>query len=66
LAVMPVNQTALASSEEVTESLWITPGEALSRGQRSDFPILPPTTTVLNNLGRFSTWRALQKHFDLR
>jgi 8-oxo-dGTP pyrophosphatase MutT (NUDIX family) len=66
LAVMPANQTALAASEEVTESLWISPNGALSRTQRSDFPILPPTTTVLNNLGRFPTWRALQKHFDLR
>ncbi len=65
LADMPLTQTALACSEEVTESLWIGPNAALSRAHRYDFPILPPTTTVLNNLGRFSTWRALQKHFDL-
>jgi 8-oxo-dGTP pyrophosphatase MutT (NUDIX family) len=65
LAMMPPNQTALACSEEVTESLWISPRAALSRAHRSEFPILPPTTTVLNNLGRFSTLRALQKHFDL-
>lgn len=64
LAVMPPNQTALACSEEVTESLWISPSAA-SQAHRDDFPILPPTTTVLNNLVRFSTWRALQKHFDL-
>ena len=57
-AVLPPRQTPLARSEEVTHSLWIKPGEALARMNRRDFPILPPTTTVLQN---FADW-ALGRH----
>lgn len=59
LASLPPHQTALPSSEEVTESLWISPQEALARGYRDDFPILPPTTTVLADLARLKTWQRL-------
>jgi 8-oxo-dGTP pyrophosphatase MutT (NUDIX family) len=65
IATLPVNQKPLARSEEVTHSLWVTPAEALARMDRREFPILPPTTTVLQRLGRLSTWTHLQAEFRL-
>lgn len=65
LATLPVNQTPLARSEEVTRSLWIKPDDALGRMNREDFPILPPTTTVLHELGRLATWDRLRAQFKL-
>jgi 8-oxo-dGTP pyrophosphatase MutT (NUDIX family) len=64
-ASLPANQTPLARSEEVTHSLWIRPEEALARTHRRDFPILPPTTTVLNDLARFGSWERLRARFQL-
>jgi hypothetical protein len=36
----------------------------LSGINRSDFPILPPTTTVLQKFARFSSWQALRAEFS--
>jgi len=65
IAALPDNQTALTRSEEVTHSLWIKPQDALARMHRQDFPILPPTTTVLQNLARLATWERLRAEFGL-
>jgi 8-oxo-dGTP pyrophosphatase MutT (NUDIX family) len=65
IAVLPVDQSALSQSEEVTDSLWIKAGAALARMDRRDFPILPPTTTVLQRLSRLSTWNQLRTEFKL-
>ena len=65
VAALPSNQVPLASSEEVTHSLWLKPTEALARIDRRDFPILPPTTTVLNHLARLSSWDRLRAEFKL-
>ena len=65
IAVLPEHQTALDTSEEVTHSLWIAPEAALARMDRLDFPILPPTTTVLDRLARLSSWKGLTKEFRL-
>jgi 8-oxo-dGTP pyrophosphatase MutT (NUDIX family) len=59
LASLPRHQVALPSSEEVTETLWISPEQALARGYSADFPILPPTTTVLADLAQLKTWNRL-------
>jgi 8-oxo-dGTP pyrophosphatase MutT (NUDIX family) len=66
IAVLPANQKALSHSEEVTHSLWIKAETALARLDRRDFPILPPTTTVLHRLSRLSTWDQLRTEFKLR
>jgi 8-oxo-dGTP pyrophosphatase MutT (NUDIX family) len=63
IAPLPAGQTPLVQSEEVTDSLWIAPQQALARTNRHDFPILPPTTTVLQRLARLRTWEALQAEF---
>jgi 8-oxo-dGTP pyrophosphatase MutT (NUDIX family) len=65
IAVLPARQKPLPRSEEVTHSLWIGPGEALARMDRRHFPILPPTTTVLQRLSRLSTWDQLRSEFRM-
>lgn len=65
VAALPENQIPLTCSEEVTHSLWIKPAAALARMDRHDFPILPPTTTVLQNLCRFPSWERLCAEFKL-
>jgi 8-oxo-dGTP pyrophosphatase MutT (NUDIX family) len=64
-AAAPPDQSPLARSEEVTHSLWIRPAEALAQIHRRDFPILPPTTTVLHSLSRLASWEQLQAEFKL-
>lgn len=65
IASLPGKQTPLTRSEEVTHALWIRPEAALGRANRSDFPILPPTTTVLQRLSKLSSWGRLRAEFDL-
>ena len=62
-AILPSGQVPLTYSEEVTHSLWIKPGDALARMNRRDFPILPPTTTVLQEFSRFPSWKNLSTEF---
>ncbi len=66
IARLPEHQKALTRSEEVTHSLWIKAEEALARLDHREFPILPPTTTVLQRLARLATWERVQAEFDLR
>jgi 8-oxo-dGTP pyrophosphatase MutT (NUDIX family) len=65
LAAVPAHQIPLSRSEEVTHSLWIKPAEALSQVDRYDFPILPPTTTVLEDLGGIRSWKHLWTRYRL-
>jgi 8-oxo-dGTP pyrophosphatase MutT (NUDIX family) len=65
VSTLPANQTPLERSEEVTDSLWIRPEDAMARVHRRDFPILPPTTTVLQNLARLGSWERLRAEFKL-
>lgn len=65
IAKLPWYQIPLAASEEVIDSLWVSPQHALSRIHRHDFPILPPTTTVLAELERIDSWQGLQDRFHL-
>jgi 8-oxo-dGTP pyrophosphatase MutT (NUDIX family) len=63
-ALLPPGQTPLTRSEEVTHSLWVKPADALSRMNRRDFPILPPTTTVLQEFARFPSWQSVRAQFN--
>jgi 8-oxo-dGTP pyrophosphatase MutT (NUDIX family) len=65
IAKLPSYQVPLAASEEVIDSFWVASQDALSRLNRQEFPILPPTTTVLAKLGRIGSWRSLQERFHL-
>jgi 8-oxo-dGTP pyrophosphatase MutT (NUDIX family) len=65
VARLPAHQTPLERSEEVIHSLWLTPKDAMARMDRQLFPILPPTTTVLQNLARLDSWERLRAEFKL-
>jgi 8-oxo-dGTP pyrophosphatase MutT (NUDIX family) len=65
IAILPPQQEPLPCSEEVTHSLWITPAAALARMDRRDFPILPPTSIVLQRLAQLSSWDRLRDEFNL-
>jgi len=65
IALLPSFQTALDSSEEVTHSIWMKPAEALRHVYERDFPILPPTTTVLDDLARVASWEELRSRYQL-
>jgi 8-oxo-dGTP pyrophosphatase MutT (NUDIX family) len=65
IATLPPKQEPLSCSEEVTHSLWITAAEALARVDRRNFPVLPPTTIVLQRLAGLATWDKLRAEFNL-
>jgi 8-oxo-dGTP pyrophosphatase MutT (NUDIX family) len=63
LASLPLHQTPLHSSGEVADSVWIKPADALARTYDRDFPLIPPTTTVLGNLARLGSWDRLRTKY---
>jgi 8-oxo-dGTP pyrophosphatase MutT (NUDIX family) len=65
LAALPPQQTPLQSSEEVSDSLWITADDALARSQSGNFPMMPPTVAVLRTLAAHGSWNALKQAFRL-
>ena len=65
LAALPSQQVPLEVSEEVDESLWILPKDALLRHQNQTFPIMPPTVAVLRMLADVPSWTALQETYRL-
>jgi 8-oxo-dGTP pyrophosphatase MutT (NUDIX family) len=65
LAALPPSQNSLHVSEEVSESLWVTPQEALDRYQTGSFPMMPPTMAVLRTLIVHKTWVTLCAAFRL-
>ncbi|MDE0355416.1 MAG: NUDIX hydrolase [Deltaproteobacteria bacterium] len=65
LAPLPRGQVPLSVSEEVTESVWITPEEGLRRSERGRMAIIPPTLNTLSTLAELGTWEALCRNFAL-
>ena len=65
LAPLPEGQVPLDVSEEVSESLWITPEEGLRRSERGRMAIIPPTLATLRTLAELGTWEALCRGFAL-
>jgi 8-oxo-dGTP pyrophosphatase MutT (NUDIX family) len=63
LAPLPPHQTPLPWSEEVAESLWVTPENALTRLETGNFPMMPPTIAVLRTLAEHGSWQALALAF---
>jgi 8-oxo-dGTP pyrophosphatase MutT (NUDIX family) len=66
LAVLPQGQTPLHSSEEVSDSLWVSPRTALDSSQSGNFPMMPPTIAVLRTLADYQSWHSLCTAFRLR
>jgi 8-oxo-dGTP pyrophosphatase MutT (NUDIX family) len=65
LAALPQNQNPLYSSEEVSESIWLSPTEAIDRSQAGNFPMMPPTIAVLRMLAEHDSWHSLSAAFKL-
>jgi 8-oxo-dGTP pyrophosphatase MutT (NUDIX family) len=65
LAVLPSHQSVRHASEEVSESLWISPREALDRFETGHFPLMPPTVAVLKTLNSHASWQKLRAAFNL-
>jgi 8-oxo-dGTP pyrophosphatase MutT (NUDIX family) len=65
LAALPENQAALASSEEVSESLWLTPKTAMEESASGKFPMMPPTVITLRALAEHGSWHNLRAAFHL-
>ncbi len=66
LAALPANQAPLHASEEVSESIWVTPQGAFDRHATGDFPLMPPTLAVLRILAAHGTWTVLSTAYGLR
>jgi 8-oxo-dGTP pyrophosphatase MutT (NUDIX family) len=66
LAALPENQIPLASTEEVAESLWVTPEEAVEQSASGHFSMMPPTIMALRVLTEHKTWQDLWRKFCLR
>jgi 8-oxo-dGTP pyrophosphatase MutT (NUDIX family) len=65
LAVLPDNQIPLVSSEEVSESFWLTPQNALDEAASGKFPMMPPTLIALRTLAEHGSWQNLCAAFRL-
>ena len=65
LAALPKNQAALTSSEEVSESLWLTPETALEESASGKFSMMPPTVITLRTLAEHGSWHNLRAAFHL-
>lgn len=66
LAKLPASQSPLFSSEEVMDSLWIRPDQALRRHEKNDIPLMPPTVIALRALAEFDSWQKLSERYSLR
>lgn len=65
LAALPPDQNPLAVSEEVSESLWISPQLALERFAHNELPMMPPTVMVLRTLVKYRSWTELRELFGV-
>jgi 8-oxo-dGTP pyrophosphatase MutT (NUDIX family) len=54
---LPEGQTPLDSSEEVAESFWLTPQEALKLPESGGLPMMPPTLIALRSLAELGSWK---------
>jgi len=55
LARMPRRQVPLHDAVEMTESLWLTPAQALARQADGHLLLMPPTLKTMEELARFAS-----------
>lgn len=65
LARMPADQTPLFQSEEVWETLWITPRRALEEARKGRLPLMPPTQAALGTLIEIGSWHSLSTKYQI-
>jgi 8-oxo-dGTP pyrophosphatase MutT (NUDIX family) len=66
LALLPSGQAPLASSQEVTHSLWISPDNALHLCQRGELPMIFPTFTSMRTLADFDSLESLRAEYGVK
>jgi 8-oxo-dGTP pyrophosphatase MutT (NUDIX family) len=65
VASLPEGQTPLAFSEEVAESIWLTPQEALKLSASGGLPMMPPTLIALSALAELGSWDNFKSTYRL-
>ncbi|MPZ75987.1 MAG: hypothetical protein GEU77_05640 [Deltaproteobacteria bacterium] len=65
VTALPEGQIPLAFSEEVAESVWLTPQEALEQSESGRLPMMPPTLIALRTLAEQKSWRNLRSAYGL-
>jgi hypothetical protein len=55
VAELPDQQEPLHDAVETTESVWISPHDALARSERGEFPLVFATEMHLKRLARFAS-----------
>ena len=66
LAPLPSEQCPLSRSQEVTESFWVSPDQALHLYRQGKLPIIFPTFSGLRALADFESMEGLCQEFGLR
>ncbi|MDA9637022.1 NUDIX hydrolase, partial [SAR86 cluster bacterium] len=61
IAIAPEDQDAIHDGSEGVESIWISPEEALKKGDEGDFPIILPTIKNLESIVGFTDTHSLLK-----
>jgi glyoxylase-like metal-dependent hydrolase (beta-lactamase superfamily II)/8-oxo-dGTP pyrophosphatase MutT (NUDIX family) len=62
VACAPVGQHGAHDRSETVHSVWVSPREALERGQRKEIELIFPTRSTLSDLAHFTTPRAVLEH----
>ena len=65
LALLPADQSPLATSEEVTHSLWITPERSLELSRNGSLPMIFPTFASLRTLADYDSLVSLLAEYCL-
>ena len=63
LARLPEDQAPLPTSDEVADSLWLTPDRALQLFEHGELPLIFPTFATLRMLADFETLESVFKEF---
>lgn len=65
-ALAPAGSRSAPDPREMTDSLWLSPGEALDRHRTGRLPMIFPTIRTLERLSAFSTAEAVLAHYRTR
>ena len=66
VAKVPGTRRESVYREEITESLWIPPGEALDRNGKGTLPMVFPTLKTLEELTEFASTDEVLEHYGAR
>ncbi len=66
VSALPDNQIPLVTSQEVAESLWLTPDRALQLFDKTELPMIFPTFAALRTLADFESLDQVLKEFQPR